>query len=149
MHVRLPFPLLPAFLLAACSLEIHEAAAPVDDDADLPAEASGDAADAGDVGDSSGDAEADPDAPPDVVCPGELTFCGTVCVDLATHAENCGRCFLLCGARGDCIGGQCQCPRDTALCPEGCIPVARDPLNCGGCGNVCPAGTRCREGVCG
>jgi hypothetical protein len=95
------------------------------------------------------------------VCPGEplgpvtcaagLTDCGGECVDLSSHAGNCGACGVSCGLGGVCTGGVCggvQCPAGEALCGGLCTNPNLDNGNCGGCGIVCAAGLTCCIGEC-
>lgn len=81
-------------------------------------------------------------------CPSGQTKCGTVCVDLARDALNCGMCGTQCSVGGTCLNGQCQCQNGLSACGATCTDLASDGANCGTCGGACSGGLVCSLGAC-
>lgn len=42
-------------------------------------------------------------------CPGQEVSCGSTCVDPSNDAQNCGACWVACGAGASCVAGACTC----------------------------------------
>ena len=80
---------------------------------------------------------------------GNLTHCGSLCVDLATDPNHCGACSASCSVGATCSAHACQCPNGTSLCNAvDCVNFNTDGTNCGGCGTVCAGGQSCSSGKC-
>lgn len=81
-------------------------------------------------------------------CPMNLTTCGALCSDLATDANNCGRCGVTCGSNAVCVAGACTLrtqPQPTMRCGDGsCTSVTGEncstcAVDCGACLPTCTA----------
>ncbi len=93
-------------------------------------------------------------------CGGNLTACGSACVDETNDPSHCGTCTTVCNAANAvnvCRSKQCAIEACTAgrgdcdgMIANGCeTSTLSDPNNCGACGNVCGAGEpTCAAGVC-
>jgi hypothetical protein len=79
-------------------------------------------------------------------CPGS-----TVCRDLMTDVDNCGRCGNACADGLECSAGRCVCSGAAEECPAGsgvCVNTQTNGQNCGECGNACVGGMMCMGGDC-
>ncbi|MFO0631175.1 MAG: hypothetical protein U0325_36890, partial [Polyangiales bacterium] len=83
-------------------------------------------------------------------CGGTQALCRGNCVDLASDANNCGRCGNACGAGNVCISGLCtvDCAEGQTRCGAACVDLMTAQSNCGACGAACPGGTVCSGGAC-
>lgn len=83
-------------------------------------------------------------------CDAPNTTCSTtVCADLNTDPNHCGRCDISCAAGQVCVQGQCSCSGSGKVCGGVCVNTANDPSHCGECGKACAAGEFCVSGSCG
>lgn len=121
------------FTLTGCSMSVMEKFSPGDRDAQ-------------DAPDVQYDVPYDDDGSPP--CPGGMTLCGEICVNLQTDSSNCGDCGNACPAGMTCNGGTCVCSAGLTDCGGVCVNTAADPQNCGTCGNACGEGLVCNEGTC-
>ncbi|MBM4776909.1 MAG: hypothetical protein GQE15_04325, partial [Archangiaceae bacterium] len=87
-------------------------------------------------------------------CAGSLAACGTMCLDLQTDPNNCGRCGQTCSGAQVCINGTCavlpsDCTQPGATCGAGffCDPIARSCRI--GCrlNTDCPTGATCNAAM--
>jgi hypothetical protein len=93
-----------------------------------------------------------------LVCPFNLTICGTACVSTLTNPYNCGECSTQCGLPDSssliaaCVDGTCitssTCPSRLSRCGIVCYDISNDPVNCGACGLACPIGSGGPQGIC-
>jgi hypothetical protein len=83
-------------------------------------------------------------------CALPLVPCGTLCVDLASDAGNCGQCGNVCPTGQLCSGGECSaaCAPGTVQCGQSCVDTSTSELHCGGCDVQCDGGQVCTAGVC-
>ena len=92
-----------------------------------------------------------PPAPPDFACSSSNpTMCFGVCTNLATDAQNCGKCDNRCDPGAACVNGACTplCPKGQVACGNACADLQSDPGNCGKCGSACGPGEVCSGGDC-
>lgn len=99
------------------------------------------------------------------LCPGNLTRCGSRCVDTSVDIDNCGGCGNSCDGASDesahgaptCAGGKCGyvCYAGFADCNknlyDGCeVDLRSDQQHCGSCGTSCDVarGQPCVLGKC-
>jgi hypothetical protein len=98
-------------------------------------------------------------------CPGALTACNGLCIDVASNPDNCGACGVACvcpaGTKPLCQGGACACtdpaapcPGDLKVCDGLCVDLSTNVLHCGACNIACPGcldGGQpfCQGGACG
>jgi len=83
-------------------------------------------------------------------CTSGLTLCGTVCVDLATDAANCGDCGVVCPEGQFCSSGTCAttCADGLIACGQSCVDLMSNVLHCGACNAACDGGQECVNGEC-
>ena len=85
-------------------------------------------------------------------CAAPRMLCGTVCINVTSDFENCGRCGRRCGSEEACSGAAClplaACPAGLMRCAGTCVAVQFDVMNCGRCGTACTGGQVCRNGAC-
>jgi len=103
------------------------------------------------TGDASGGEQGSGAAPSG--CADGETECGSVCANLSSDAQNCGRCGQACATGNSCVQGQCAkvCASGTTDCGgSGCVDLNSDAANCGSCGRVCNATLKqtCVNRVC-
>ena len=77
-------------------------------------------------------------------CTGETCRTGTNDDFCGAGGETCTRC----GARRQCLGGQCVCDGNSELCGGQCVDTRTDDRHCGSCGNACVGTATCQNGAC-
>ena len=78
------------------------------------------------------------------------TECGTECVDITSHPDNCGACGKICRIEEVCSLGSCEVACDVGLenCNRACVNQRANNEHCGGCGLECEAGNVCYSSEC-
>lgn len=83
----------------------------------------------------------------DIDCP-DCSWCGDVCIDLASGSERCGDCSVYLVEGQTCVDGKIVCDDVNLVgCPGGCYDLNTDSDNCGKCGYKIPDGATCVKGV--
>ena len=86
-----------------------------------------------------------------------LDYCAGACANLASDANNCGACGVVCSLKEICSNGVCgsikapppsPCDPGLLLCGTTCVDAQTDVNNCGACGQACGSGYACVSGVC-
>lgn len=106
--------------------------------------------------------------PPEGLMLGRVQLCTpragrsmTICTDVRTDSEGCGRMCETCPSGTRCMNGSCACPTTgEAYCmrsdfdsgprwENGCYNLNTNLNHCGRCGRLCPEGAaRCEGGMC-
>jgi hypothetical protein len=81
-------------------------------------------------------------------CNPGFTQCGSLCVNLPTDGQNCGRCGNVCPEFATCRQGACACNAGLTSCGGSCVNINTDVNNCGSCGRKCPSGPPNSTPVC-
>jgi hypothetical protein len=87
-------------------------------------------------------------------CAGQV--CGDECVDVSRDPRHCGACGYRCGARTQCVEGECRCRVGLTTCTDridlgpqgGCVDPRSDPRSCGPACGACGVGDLCNAGLC-
>jgi hypothetical protein len=79
----------------------------------------------------------------DFLCSGELTKCGSSCVDTETDARYCGSCRISCPEGEVCEGGVCFDPGDCRVNGVGCSGFTYCDSVTGACLPGCDSNTQC------
>ena len=83
-------------------------------------------------------------------CESGKVDCGGNCVDLALHADNCGKCGNKCSAGQVCSASTCKlsCDPEFTTCGSACANTQSNTEHCGSCGHACESGQLCYLAKC-